>query len=103
MTQLATINGLANYASPRFWPRCEGKLSGSIHIHLAPSPSNSDPSKGNPIQSTRYDDTIYANAERVVAAVDKVLKRRIRGLTELVVQVEGSEGRSFCGCMTGSG
>ena len=94
---------MANYASPRFWPRCEGELSGSIHIHLAPSPSTIDPfhqhSHSHP---HRHDDAIYANADRVIARVDKVLKRRIRGLTELVIQVEGSEDQSFCSCMTGS-
>lgn len=44
---------------------------------------------------------IYANAEKVVGRVEKVLKTRIKGLTELVVQVEGSEERPFCTCMTG--
>jgi zinc transporter 5/7 len=45
---------------------------------------------------------IYANADKVVARVEKVLKSRIRGLTELVVQVEGSEDKSWCNCMTSS-
>lgn len=100
--QLSSVNGVANYASPRFWPRCEGELSGSIHIQLAPSPSTIDSFK-QPSNSERKDHTIYANAERVVARVEKVLKDRIRGLTELVVQVEGSEDRSYCSCMTGAG
>lgn len=101
-SQLASVSGLANYASPRFWPRCEGELSGSIHIHLAPSPSTIDPFKVPSLPNGRREETIYANADRVVARVEKVLKSRIRGLTELVVQVEGSEDKSYCGCMTGS-
>jgi zinc transporter 5/7 len=35
--------------------------------------------------------------------VDKLLKSRIRGLTELVIQIEGSEEKAFCSCMTGGG
>jgi zinc transporter 5/7 len=52
-------------------------------------------------QGTRGQPTIYANAEKVVARVEGVLKRRIGGLVELVVQVEGSEEAGFCTCMTG--
>ncbi|WVQ78835.1 hypothetical protein IAT38_000926 [Cryptococcus sp. DSM 104549] len=107
LAELSSVDGLANYAAPRFWPRCEGEIVGSIHIHLAPSPSSFDPSRVStpPNQSgrARPGDAIYANAEKVVARVERVLKRRIRGLTELVVQVEGSEERSFCTCMTGGG
>ncbi|WVR03743.1 hypothetical protein IAU60_000738 [Kwoniella sp. DSM 27419] len=105
LTELSTVDGVANYAAPRFWPRCEGELVGSIHIQLAPSKSAYDPSKiSTPyLGKSRAGDVIYTNAEKVMSRVEKVLKKRIRGLTELVVQVEGSEERGFCGCMTGGG
>ena len=48
-------------------------------------------------------DTIYANADKVVRRVEKVFKGNIQGLAELVVQIEGSDERIFCACMTGSG
>ncbi|AUB29023.1 cation:cation antiporter [Cryptococcus neoformans 125.91] len=104
LTELSAVDGLASYAAPRFWPRCEGELVGSIHIQLAPSPSSFDPTRlSTPPNSSRprKGDVIYANAEKVVGRVEKVLKTRIKGLTELVVQVEGSEERPFCTCMTG--
>ncbi|AAW44947.2 cation:cation antiporter, putative [Cryptococcus deneoformans JEC21] len=104
LTELSSVDGLASYAAPRFWPRCEGELVGSIHIQLAPSPSSFDPTRlSTPPSSSRprKGDAIYANSEKVVGRVEKVLKKRIKGLTELVVQVEGSEERSFCTCMTG--
>nr|XP_031858458.1 uncharacterized protein CI109_006103 [Kwoniella shandongensis]KAA5525530.1 hypothetical protein CI109_006103 [Kwoniella shandongensis] len=105
LTELSSVDGLANYASPRFWPRCEGELVGSIHIHLAISPSSIDPTRLStpyPNHKPRSGDVIYVNAEKVVGRVERLLKKRIRGLTELVVQVEGgAEERSFCTCMTG--
>ncbi|WVW80235.1 hypothetical protein I302_102213 [Kwoniella bestiolae CBS 10118] len=109
LSELSSVDGVANYASPRFWPRCEGELIGSIHIQLSISPSSIDPSKFHtPYLSSKSKftggaggDAIYVNSEKVVSRVEKVLKRRIRGLTELVVQIEGSEERGFCSCMTG--
>ncbi|ADV25115.1 cation antiporter [Cryptococcus gattii E566] len=104
LTELSSVDGLASYAAPRFWPRCEGEIVGSIHIQLAPSSSSFDPTRiSTPPNSSRprKGDAIYANSAKVVGRVEKVLKKRIKGLTELVVQVEGSEERSFCTCMTG--
>ncbi|WVQ93508.1 hypothetical protein IAU59_000582 [Kwoniella sp. CBS 9459] len=105
LTELSTIDGVANYASPRFWPRCEGELIGSIHIQLAPSKSAYDPTRFSTpyLNKPRSGDVIYANSEKVISRVEKVLKRKIRGLTELVVQVEGSEDKGYCTCMTGTG
>ncbi|KAL7424681.1 putative zinc transporter msc2 [Cryptotrichosporon argae] len=121
LAELKTIDGLASFSAPRFWPRCEGEYVGSIHVQLAPAPANWDPTKspapyaaagllaaanGHSHAHTHAHasgQTIYANADKVVARVERVLKRRIHGLKELVVQVEGSEERRFCGCMTGAG
>ncbi|WWC60384.1 uncharacterized protein I303_102956 [Kwoniella dejecticola CBS 10117] len=108
LSELTSVDGVANYASPRFWPRCEGELIGSIHIQLSVSPSSFDPSKfSTPYLSSKSKmgngdgNTIYVNSEKVVSRVEKVLKKRIKGLSELVVQVEGSEERGYCTCMTG--
>ncbi|WVF65868.1 hypothetical protein IAT40_000605 [Kwoniella sp. CBS 6097] len=105
LTELSTIDGVANYASPRFWPRCEGELVGSIHIQLAPSKSAYDPTRFSTpyLNKPRSGDVIYANSDKVISRVEKVLKKKIRGLTELVVQVEGSEDKGYCTCMTGTG
>jgi len=99
--QLASVEGLSNYGSPRFWPRCEGELVGSIHIHLAPSASAYDPSKPSSQPDRKQGQTIYANAAKVVSRVERVLKGKISGLSELVIQVEGSEDKPFCSCTTG--
>ncbi|ODN87143.1 hypothetical protein L198_07146 [Cryptococcus wingfieldii CBS 7118] len=112
LAELSNIDGLANYAAPRFWPRCEGEIVGSIHIQLAPAPSSFDPGRhGTPPNHShshshahgKNGEVIYSNVARVVARVEKVLKKRIRGLSELVVQVEGGSEKSFCTCMTGGG
>lgn len=101
-SQLSNVEGLANYSAPRFWPRCEGELVGSIHIQLSLSPSAYDPTRiSTPASNKGHHHAIYANAEKVVGRVEKVLKGKIRGLEELVIQVEGSEERVFCDCMTG--
>lgn len=75
---------------------------GSIHIHLAPSPSAVDPSKpsSDPGKDSKGQ-TIYSNSAKVISRVEKVLKGKIMGLSELIIQVEGSEDRPFCTCTTG--
>ena len=97
------MEGLDFYAAPRFWPKSEGSLVGSIHIRL--SPVKADPSR----KATetvgafkKQNTTTFANAEKVVGKVDKVLKSRIRGLRDLSIQVEGLD-CTFCPCSTGAG
>ncbi|ORX35241.1 cation efflux family-domain-containing protein [Kockovaella imperatae] len=103
LSELASVEGLSNYSTPRFWPTCEGEVNGSIHIQLAPSASSHDPSKGLSFtpRMARPGDTIYANSDKVVHRIERVLRNKIKGLRELVVQIEGSEERTFCSCMTG--
>lgn len=75
---------------------------GSIHIHLAPSPSAYDPSKpSGQSERDRNGHTIYSNASKVVSRVERLLKSKIGGLSELVIQVEGGEDKPFCTCSTG--
>jgi len=83
LTELPRIEGLASYTSPRFWPKDSESVIGSIHIQLAPSLSSHDPT----IQHSRRHPT-YANVDRVVERVDKLLRSRIPGLEELTIQVE---------------
>lgn len=93
--QLRAIPGLASYGAPRFWPKDESTLVGSIHIHLAPLPSSTangvatDPSTR--AGSAAKEQQRYADVAKVVAQVRRVLGRRLRGLAELTVQVEGGK------------
>ncbi|KAH9840123.1 cation efflux protein [Rhodofomes roseus] len=85
VSDLPTIDGLASFTSPRFWPKDDSGIIGSIHIQLAPSAASHDPAGPH---STRR--TTFANVDRVVERVDKLLRSRISGLEELTIQVEES-------------
>jgi len=82
---LSSVQGLASYTAPRFWPKDASTLVGSIHIQLEPSASSFDP--GGPHSNQR---TMYARLDRVVERVDTLLKEKIPGLEELTIQVEAS-------------
>ncbi|KAF8630734.1 hypothetical protein AX17_005329 [Amanita inopinata Kibby_2008] len=84
LTELPSIEGLASYSAPRFWPKDSSSLIGSIHIQLAPSAASFDPA--GPHSTLR---TTYASADRVVERVDTLLRKNIPGLEELTIQVEG--------------
>ncbi|OJT09647.1 hypothetical protein TRAPUB_13900 [Trametes pubescens] len=83
LSDLAPIEGLASYTTPRFWPKDSASIIGTIHIQLAPSASSRDP--GGPHSSVR---PTFAKVDRVVERVDKLLRSRISGLEELTIQVE---------------
>jgi len=83
LAELSSIEGLAAFKAPRFWPKDATTLIGSIHIQLAPSASSLDPS--GPHSNQRR---TYARLDRVVERVDSLLRRRITGLDELTIQVE---------------
>ena len=74
--QLSSINGLASFSGPRFWPKDSSSLIGSIHIQLAPSESDSSQKAVN------------GNLDQVVERVDTLLRKNIPGLEELTIQVE---------------
>ncbi|TRM65177.1 hypothetical protein BD626DRAFT_487931 [Schizophyllum amplum] len=84
LSELHSLDGLAGYSSPRFWPKDAATYIGSIHLQLAPSAASFDPTL--PYSSRG---ATYARIDRVVERVDALLKRRISGLEELVIQVEG--------------
>ena len=83
--QLPSVEGLASFTSPRFWPKDDASVIGSIHIQLAPSAASHDPAGPH---GTRR--ATFANVDRVVERVDKLLRSRIAGLEELTIQVEES-------------
>ncbi|TEB29064.1 cation efflux protein [Coprinellus micaceus] len=89
LDELSTIEGLASYSCPRFWPKDASTVIGSIHIQLAPSAASSDPT--GPHSSVR---TTYTKIDRVAEKVDTLLRQRISGLEELTVQVEGKGGQN---------
>ncbi|KAF9443664.1 cation efflux protein [Macrolepiota fuliginosa MF-IS2] len=89
LSELSNIPGLQTYTNPRFWPKDSSALIGSIHIQLAPSAASYDPS--GPHSSLR---TTYTKIDRVVERVKDVLKERIAGLEEVVVQVEEGPSRT---------
>ncbi len=71
--QLASVEGLASYTEPRFWPKDASSLIGSLHVQLSPPTSQKD-----------YD------LNGIVERVDTLLRARIPGLEELTIQVEES-------------
>ncbi|KAF8159768.1 cation efflux family-domain-containing protein [Crassisporium funariophilum] len=84
LAELSSIEGLASYSSPRFWPKDSSSLIGSIHIQLEPSASSHDPSGPHSSRGTTY-----TKVDRVVERVDSLLRQKISGLEELTIQVEG--------------
>ncbi|GAA97727.1 hypothetical protein E5Q_04406 [Mixia osmundae IAM 14324] len=100
LAELHSVEGLRGFASPRFWPKDSSTIVGSIHVQLALSSSAFDPTKSSSgVPGTQH----YANPERVIQRVERVLKRGISGLASLTVQVEPSTGLRQCHCLTGDG
>jgi zinc transporter 5/7 len=80
--QLLSVEGLASYTDPQFWPKDASSLIGSLHVQLAPPSPQKD-----------YD------LDGIVERVDTLLRARIPELEELTIQVEeaagGAGGASF--------
>ncbi|KAF5355308.1 hypothetical protein D9758_005989 [Tetrapyrgos nigripes] len=83
LAELSSIEGLGSYSDPRFWPKDATSLIGSLHIQIAPSPSNMDPNGPHSSQKITY-----SRLDRVVERVDSLLRHKITGLEELTIQVE---------------
>ncbi|KAG8768216.1 putative zinc transporter msc2 [Ceratobasidium sp. 428] len=98
LIELSSVDGLASYTAPRFWPKDGESMAGSIHIQLAPSAASYDPAGAH-----RAQHTTYVNAERVVDRVEQLLRSRIHGLDELAIQVEGSRDQPWCSCLNDVG
>lgn len=76
ISQLAYVEGVASYSSPRFWPKDSASVIGSIHIQLVLSPHKRPDTDG------------------VRERVHALLRSRISGLEELTIQLE-EEGHSL--------
>ncbi|KAJ6485933.1 cation efflux protein [Mycena sanguinolenta] len=85
LSELRSVEGVASFTAPRFWPKDATTLIGSIHIQLAPSASSFDP--GGPHSNQRL---THTKLDRVVERVDSLLRRRISGLEELTIQIDES-------------
>ncbi|KAI0321026.1 hypothetical protein OF83DRAFT_1101614 [Amylostereum chailletii] len=66
LSELSSVTGLVSYSSPQFWPKDASSLIGSVHIQL----KNTTP------------------VDAVVERVDSLLRSRIPGLEELMIQAE---------------
>ena len=86
--QLAHVDGVASYTQPRFWPKDASSVIGSIHIQLEPSAVFVDPAGPHGSRSATY-----SSVDHVLEQVDTLLRKGIRGLQELTIQVEGGEFR----------
>jgi zinc transporter 5/7 len=75
LDELVSVEGLASYTDPQFWPKDASSLIGSLHVQLAPPSSQKD-----------YDLDI------IVEHVDTHPRVRILGLEELTIQVEEAAG-----------
>jgi len=84
LTELSSVEGVSSYAAARFWPKDPDSLVGSIHVQLLPGPSSHDPTRST---SDTLAHQHYHNIEKVKKRVDQVLRKAIRGLTELSIQV----------------
>jgi zinc transporter 5/7 len=84
LAEVAAIPGVAKYEVPRFWPKDGSAFVGSIRIRLAKSAGSVD--VGGPHGSVGAS---YVSIDRVVERVDAVLRAKIRGLSEVTIEVEG--------------
>ncbi|KAI0255785.1 cation efflux family-domain-containing protein, partial [Lactifluus subvellereus] len=71
LDELASVEGLASYTNPQFWPKDASSLIGSLHVQLAPPTPQKD-----------------FDLNGVVERVDMLLRARIPTLEELTIQVE---------------
>lgn len=78
LLELDSLEGVASYKFPRFWPKDASSVIGSICIQIHPVWTRSD-----------LLDHSAGEVDRVVERVDSLLRSRIPGLEELTIQVEG--------------
>ena len=85
--KLSSIEGVASYTSPRFWPKDSTSIIGSIHVQIKPLALPLHLS-GELQRKGEFSGTSSSRIDRVVERIEGLLKERIRGLEELTVQVE---------------
>ncbi|KAG8831767.1 putative zinc transporter msc2 [Serendipita sp. 399] len=83
LQEISGIKGVQSYTEARFWPLEQNKLVGSIHIQVSPGyiGVGHSHSHGHHHGPSRLD--------QIRESVEHVLKSRIKGLDELVIQLDG--------------
>ncbi|KAJ9098783.1 hypothetical protein QFC19_006260 [Naganishia cerealis] len=97
LAELPSLDGVGSYGAPRFWPKDEDTIIGSIHIQLAVSKSAIDTSRPeDPIRpAVPQALTIYADPDHTREMVEKLLYSKIHGLEDLHIQLEAGDASFF--------
>ncbi|EIW79167.1 cation efflux protein [Coniophora puteana RWD-64-598 SS2] len=77
LLELEHVDGLVSYSSPRFWPKDDASVVGSIHLQLKPLP---------PVGFGTL--SKHSAIDGVLERVSALLRSRIPGLDELTIQLE---------------
>lgn len=84
LQELSGVYGVQSYSEARFWPLESGKIIGSIHIQIMPGLIVSKaPTESLTVKSG------LSKLDRIRDGVEHVLKSKIKGLEELVIQLDG--------------
>lgn len=83
LRELSGIHGVQSYTQAQFWPLEQSKLVGSIHIQITPG------LVGGTVQGNGEHYHGLSKLDRVREEVEHILKSRIKGLDELVIQLDG--------------
>jgi zinc transporter 5/7 len=84
LQEISGIMGVQSYSDARFWPLEQNRIVGSIHVQVMPGylsgrrDTDSITERGGPTKLDRLRDS-----------VEHVLKSKIKGLEELVIQLDG--------------
>jgi len=81
LNEVGGVHGVAGYSAPRFWMRDPGIVVGSLRVHIEPQFVQTLAIGGRKGQPSALDG-LRENVEHV-------LKSRIRGLEEVVLQLDG--------------
>jgi solute carrier family 30 (zinc transporter), member 5/7 len=84
LREVSGVVGVQSYSDARFWPLEQGRIVGSIHVQIMPGL----------VSANRHSVDVTGESgvsklDRVRDAVEHVLKSRIKGLDELVIQLDG--------------
>lgn len=84
LQEVSGVYGVQSYSEAKFWPLEQGKIVGSIHVQIIPgvltAPGTSGASSG---------EGGFSKLDRIREDVEHVLKSKITGLDELVIQLDG--------------
>lgn len=81
LKEVGGVQGVAGYSAPRFWMRDTGVIVGSLRVHLEPWFVQALTTGGMTGGPSRLDG--------VRESVEHVLKTKIHGLEEVVIQIDG--------------